>query len=285
MALLSAFRRSRTSSAAVVIGALSLVASVGAFGACSQEAPAAGSANSESSAPARTPTYVADVLQSWPHDPEAYTQGLVWDDGRLYESTGLVGKSSIREVELTTGRVIRKHDLPDPYFGEGIVIIGDDLWQITWTSGVAFLYDAGTFTQRAIFRYEGEGWGLATDGTSIIMSDGTPTIRFRDPKTFAEQRTISVSDHGTPVTQLNELEWVKGEIWANVYQSDQIARIDPATGNVTGWIDLAGLLPRLERQGDEDVLNGIAYDPKADRYFVTGKLWPRLYEIRLKQRS
>ncbi len=285
MAILSAFRRSRTSSVAVVLGALSLVASVGAFGGCSKEAPAADSANGESSAPARTPTYVADVLQSWPHDPEAYTQGLVWDNGRLYESTGLVGKSSIREVELKTGRVIRKHDIPDPYFGEGIVIMGDDLWQITWTSGVAFLYDAKTFTQRAVFKYDGEGWGLATDGTSIIMSDGTPSIRFRDPKTFDVQRTISVNDHGTPVTQLNELEWVKGEIWANVYQSDQIARIDPATGNVTGWIDLAGLLPKLERKGEEDVLNGIAYDPQEDRYFVTGKLWPRLFEIRLKQRS
>jgi len=165
------------------------------------------------------------------------------------------------------------------------VIVSGVLFQVTWTSGVAFTYDPKTFAKTGEFKYEGEGWGLTTDGLSIIMSDGTATIRFRDPKTFAVTKTITVSDHDTAVSQLNELEWVKGEIWANVYQSDQIARIDPATGNVTGWINLAGLLPRLDRSGKEDVLNGIAYDAKEDRYFVTGKLWPRLYEIRLKQRS
>ncbi len=280
----STVRPSWTQPVTLFCGVVGLVLSTGAFSACTREAPAADSA-SASAATTRTPTYVADVVQSWPHDPDAYTQGLLWHDGRMFESTGVVGKSSIREVDYQTGRVLRKHDVPEPYFGEGIVIMGKDLYEITWTSGIAFVYDAQTFEKKRQYTYEGEGWGLTTDGTSIVMSDGTSAIRFRDPATFAVVRTISVTDHGTPVTQLNELEWVKGEIWANVYQSDQIARIDPATGNVTGWIDLSGLLPKLDRTGSEDVLNGIAYDAKADRYFVTGKLWPKLYEIRLKQRS
>ncbi len=284
MAFLSSLRRSRATTVAILLGSVGFVATAGAFGACTKEAPAADSA-AAGDAPARTPTYVAYVLQSWPHDTDAYTQGLLWDHGQLFESTGLVGKSSLREVDYKTGRVLRKHDVPEPYFGEGIVIMGKDLYEITWTSGVAFVYDAATFTKKGEFKYDGEGWGLTTDGTSIIMSDGTAAIRYRDPKTFAVTRTITVNDHGTPVPQLNELEWVKGEIWANVYQSDQIARIDPATGDVTGWIDLSGLLPKLDRTGNEDVLNGIAYDPAADRYFVTGKRWPKLYEIRLKKRS
>ena len=252
---------------------------------CGREAPAAEAGTMASATPARTPTYVASVVQSWPHDPDAFTQGLVWDNGRLFEGTGQVGKSSIREVELTTGRVIRKRDVPDPYFGEGIVLLGDKLYELTWRSGVAFVYDVKTFEPITQFKYDGEGWGLATDGTSIIMSDGSAVLRWRDAKTFAEQKTITVTDHGTPVSQLNELEWVKGEIWANVWQSDQVARIDPKTGNVTGWIDLTGILPAMDRRGAEDVLNGIAYDPKGDRLFVTGKLWSRLFEITLKQRS
>lgn len=286
MAILSFLRRSRAASASVLLGSVGFIATAGAFGACSKDASAdAGKDAAAADAPARTPTYVAEVLGSWPHDPDAYTQGLLLQDGHMFESTGLVGKSSIREVELQSGRVIRKRDVGEPYFGEGIVIMGDDLYEITWQSGVAFVYDAKTFAPKKQFKYEGEGWGLTTDGTSIVMSDGTAAIRYRDPKTFAVTKTITVTDHGTPVTQLNELEWVKGEIWANVYQTDNIARIDPTTGTVTGWIDLAGLLPMLDRTGKEDVLNGIAYDAKADRYFVTGKLWPKLYEIRLKKRS
>lgn len=284
MTVLSLLRRSR----AVSVVAVGLFAVATGFAACNKEASGSGAANEQpggGDAPTRTPTYVAEVLQSWPHDPDAYTQGLLFQDGKLFESTGLVGKSSIREVDLTSGRVLRKKDLPEPYFGEGIAIVGNDLFEITWTSGAAFVYDAKTFEKKGQLKYEGEGWGLTTDGTSIVMSDGTAALRFRDPKTFAVTRSITVTDHGTPVPQLNELEWVKGEIWANVYQTDQIVRIDPATGTVTGWIDLAGLLPLIDRTGKEDVLNGIAYEPKTDRYIVTGKLWPKLYEIRLKKRS
>ena len=255
-----------------------------ALAGCGREAPAA-EASPSSGAPARTPTYVATVVQAWPHDPDAFTQGLVWLDSTLYESTGQVGKSGIREVELKTGRVLRKRDLPEPHFGEGLVVLRNNVYEITWKSGIAFVYNAKTFEPTKQFKYEGEGWGLTTDGTSIIMSDGTAVLRWRDPSTFAEQKSITVTDHGTPVSQLNELEWVKGEIWANVWQSDQVARIDPKTGNVTGWIDLTGILPAMDRRGSEDVLNGIAYDAKADRLFVTGKLWSKLFEITLKQRS
>jgi glutamine cyclotransferase len=233
----------------------------------------------------RTPTYGFEVVQSYPHDAKAFTQGLVWHDNRLFESTGQVGQSNIREVELSSGRVIRQQDLEAPHFGEGIVLLGDKLFQITWTSGKAFVYDWKSFTRTGQFTYDGEGWGLTTDGTAIIMSNGTSSIVWRDPATFAVQKTITVTDHGTPVSQLNELEWVKGEIWANLWQSEQIARIDPATGNVTGWIDLKGILPAMDRTGSEDVMNGIAYDAARDRLFVTGKLWSKLYEITLKQRS
>ena len=274
---------------------LLLAAAAGALGGCEREGRAAQGtlADAEASAdpaanaaPARTPADVADVVQAWPHDPNAFTQGLVWHEGRMFEGTGQEGKSNIRETELQTGRVIRKRDLDKKYFGEGIVILGDKLYQITWTSERAFVYDWRTFEPTGEqFTYEGEGWGLATDGTSLIMSNGTSSIVYRDPKTFAVTRQFTVTDKGQPVTHLNELEWVKGELWANVWQSDQIARIDPATGNVTAWLDLAGLLPKDERTGNEDVLNGIAYDAVGDRVFVTGKLWAKLYEIRLRQRS
>jgi glutamine cyclotransferase len=265
----------------VLASLLSLTGS--AFGACSTDAPAK-PANS-GNVPNRTPTYVFDVVKEYPHDRGAYTQGLQWFDNKMFEGTGQVGKSSIREVELTTGRVVRKRDLAPPHFGEGIVILGDNLYQITWTTGKAFVYDWRTFAPKKEFKYDGQGWGLTSDGTSLIMSDGTSAIRFRDPATFAVQRTITVTDKETPVTQLNELEWVKGEIWANVWMSDQIARIDPASGDVVGWIDLAGILPQMDRNGSEEVLNGIAYDAAEDRIFVTGKNWPKLFEIKLRQRS
>lgn len=282
MPQLAATRRTHT-----LLGLIAVVSVSSAFAACERDTANAGATTSASSnaLPSRTPTYVAEVVKAWPHDPEAFTQGLVWHDGTLFESTGQIGKSSIREVELTTGRVLRQRDVPEPYFGEGLVLVGHSLFEITWTSGVAFEYDAKSFAPIKQFKYDGEGWGLATDGTSIIMSDGTAMLRWRDVSTFAVQKSITVTDHGTPVTQLNELEWVKGEIWANVWQSDQIVRIDPVTGNVLGWIDLAGILPAMDRRGSEDVLNGIAYDAKLDRLFVTGKLWPKLFEITLKKRS
>lgn len=254
-----------------------------AFSVCNSDVPLDTRTNGPPSN--RTPTYVFDVVRSYPHDVNAYTQGLIWHDNRMFEGTGVVGKSNIREVELATGRVIRKRDLAAPHFGEGIVILGDNLYQITWTTGRAFVYDWRTFNPKKEFRYEGDGWGLTTDGTSLIMSDGTSTIRFRDPNTFEEQRSISVADNGVPVAKLNELEWVKGEIWANVYESDQIVRINPVDGKVVGWIDLAGLLAPEDRTGSAEVLNGIAYDAANDRIFVTGKLWPKLFEIKLRQRS
>jgi glutamine cyclotransferase len=287
MALLSALRRSRAAAVAVLIGAVGFIATAGAFGACGKEAPAADSASSatDTVTVARTPTYTYEIVASYPHDPRAFTEGLFVHDGRLFESTGLVDSSSIREVELTTGRVIRKRDVPAPYFGEGIVIMGDKMYELTWKNQKAFVYDWKTFAPAGDFAYTGEGWALTTDGTSIVMSDGSSTIRWRDPKTFAEQRTLTVTDHGTPVQNLNELEWVKGELWANVWQSEQVARIDPTTGNVIGWIDLTGILPSIDRTGKEDVLNGIAYDAATDKIYVTGKNWSKLFEIRLKRRS
>ena len=287
MAILSSLRRSRAAAAAVLLGTVGFVATAGAVGACGAKDQAAGTAAAatDTGAVARTPTYTFEVVNSYPHDPAAFTQGLQWRDGRLFESTGQVGTSDIREVDLSSGRVLRTRPLAAPHFGEGMVIIGSTLYEITWTTGKAFSYDWQSFTPQKTFSYDGEGWGLTTDGSAIIMSNGTSSITWRDPVTFAAQHTINVTDHGNPVSQLNELEWVKGEIWANVWQSDQIARIDPATGNVVGWIDLAGILPAIDRTGKEDVLNGIAYDAAGDRIFVTGKLWPKLYEIRLKRRS
>lgn len=285
MTLLSAMRRSRAASTVVLLGVSGLVLSTVAFGACGRDVKASDNAGDNTAAAGRTPTYSFDVIAEHPHDPTAFTQGLVWHDKRLFESTGEVGASGIREVDLNSGRVIRSRPLAPPHFGEGIVILGDNMYQITWTTGKAFVYDWKTFEPKGEFSYEGEGWGLTTDGTSIIMSDGTSTIRWRDPVTFAEQKNISVSDHGTLVTKLNELEWINGEIWANVWESDQIVRINPKTGEVTGWIDMAGILPAMDRKGTEDVLNGIAYDAENDRYFVTGKKWSKLFEIRLKRRS
>lgn len=239
----------------------------------------------------RTPTYSFEVVRTYPHDISAYTEGLLFHEGRFFESTGEVGKSDIREVELETGRVIRKRALTGKdkndsgYFGEGIIIVGDKMIELTWKSEVAFIYDWKTFEPKGQFTYQGEGWAFTKHADSLIMSNGSSVINYRDPKTFAITRTITVSDHDVPVQQLNELEWVKGEIWANVWQQEQIARIDPATGKVLGWINLSGLLEAADRNGQEDVLNGIAYDEKNDRIFVTGKHWSKLYEIKLKQRS
>ena len=234
---------------------------------------------------ARTPTYSYEVVASYPHDAGAYTEGLLWHEGRLFESTGQKGHSNIREVDLKTGNIIRQHDIDAKYFGEGIIIFGDKMYELTWQDNIGFIYDWKTFTQKSQFTYEGEGWAFTTDGKSLIMSNGSSVIAFRDPVTFKVTSAITVTDHDTPVSKLNELEWIKGEIWANVWETDQIARIDPATGHVLGWIDLAGILPAADRKGNEEVLNGIAYDAKGDRIFVTGKYWGKLFEIKLKQRS
>lgn len=228
------------------------------------------------------PAATYEVVNRYPHDPAAFTQGLLFDGGVLYEGTGLNGESGVRRVELETGRVLERSEISPEYFGEGLTLLDGRLYQLTWQSQRGFVYGRDCLCQQGEFTYEGEGWGLATDGQSLILSDGTPRIRFLDPKTFAVTRSIEVTYNGLRVLQLNELEYIHGEIYANIWQTDYIVRIDPATGNVTGWINLGGLLPLTDRRPGTDVLNGIAYDPATDRLFVTGKKWPALFEIRLK---
>ncbi|RZJ13479.1 MAG: glutaminyl-peptide cyclotransferase [Rubrivivax sp.] len=226
------------------------------------------------------PVYGYKVVKSYPHDSDAFTQGLFFHDGFLFEGTGLRGRSSIRKVELATGKVVQQVDLPPDIFGEGITRWGDRIIGLTWQEGIAFVLDLKTFKLWRKFNYSGEGWGLTHNDRELIMSDGTPELRFLDPQTFKELRRVRVTAAGRPIGQLNELEWVEGEIYANIWQTDRIARIDPRTGEVRGWIDLAGIRgPR--GGGSDDVLNGIAYDGKAKRLFVTGKLWAKLFEIEL----
>ena len=227
-----------------------------------------------------TPVYGYRVVHVYPHDPDAFTQGLVYLDGVLYEGTGLNGRSSIRKVRLENGEVLQIQKLDAQYFGEGIAILRDTLYELTWQSEIGFTYDRASFKRTGTFRYHGEGWGLTGDGHRLIMSDGTAFLRFLDPATLKEVSRIQVTDGSGPVKNLNELEFVKGEIFANVWQSWRIARISPKTGRVTGWIDLQGLLTAREAQ-EVDVLNGIAYDAAGDRLFVTGKLWPKLFEIKV----
>lgn len=233
--------------------------------------------------PASTaPVWGYRVVAEYPHDPDAYTQGLVIDDGVLYEGTGLEGRSTLRRVDLESGEVRQSQPLDSEHFGEGIAVVGDRIYQLTWQTGTCFVYDRETFALHETFTYESEGWGLTTDGDQLIMSDGGSQLVFRDPETFVETGRVDVEDGGNPVTYLNELEYIDGEVWANVYQTDRIARIDPERGEVTGWIDLAGLLdPEDYPAQGVDVLNGIAHDPETGRIFVTGKLWPTLFEIEL----
>ncbi|MBI1763185.1 MAG: glutaminyl-peptide cyclotransferase [Acidobacteria bacterium] len=232
-------------------------------------------------APVRVPVYTYEVVNVYPHDAAAFTQGLVFYQGALFESTGLNGSSSLRKVELETGRVLKKLDVPSQYFAEGLALFNGRLLQLTWQNHVGFVYDQETFQQLNTFSYSGEGWGLANDGKSLILSDGSNQIRFLDPNTFQVQRTITVRDRGQAVARLNELEYVNGEIFANIWYTDRVARINPADGSVVGWIELNGLL--TPQDGSRaDVLNGIAYDAATNRLFVTGKLWPKLFEIKLK---
>jgi glutamine cyclotransferase len=221
------------------------------------------------------------VVATFPHDTSSFTQGLVFADGQFYESTGLEGESTLRRVEIASGKALQRIDVPREYFAEGLALVGDELLQLTWRSRIGFVYDRKTFKQKRTFSYKTEGWGLAYDGASrLVMSDGTNTLTFLDPKTVAVTRTLKVQDAGRPIGNLNELEWVEGEIWANVWMTDRIARVSPNTGEVNAWIDLSTLWPVAQRpQPADQVLNGIAYDKATRRIFVTGKKWPRLYQI------
>ena len=229
------------------------------------------------------PKYGYQIVNIYPHDSNAFTQGLILMDGKLLESTGQEGSSSLRRVELESGKVLKKVDVPVPYFAEGLTALNGKLYQLTWQHNLGFIYDAQTFDRLGEFNYQGEGWGLATDGQSLILSDGTSRIRFIDPAGFRVTRTITVTDGSQPVRELNELEYVKGEIYANVWHDNRIATIDPQSGHVKAWIDLTGLMPEGELQDPEAVLNGIAYDQASDKLIVTGKLWPRVFEIKVKR--
>jgi glutaminyl-peptide cyclotransferase len=219
------------------------------------------------------------VVREYPHDPTAFTQGLLYLDGKLYESTGLNRQSTVREVRLEDGKVLRSVSLEPQYFGEGLVNWGPDLLSLTWQDGLGFRWNRSDFRRKGEFRYPGEGWGLTQDGKNIIMSDGTSELRFLDPATMKERKRVAVTYRGQPVERLNELEWVKGEIFANIWMGRRIARIDPKSGKVKGWIDLSQLAIENANGDPDAVLNGIAYDPKRDRLFVTGKNWAKLFEI------
>ncbi len=235
-------------------------------------------------ATAATPEYGYQVVHVYPHDPNAFTQGLEYRGGFLYEGTGLEGRSSLRKVKLETGEVLQQVNLPGQYFGEGITVFNQQIFELTWKAQVGFVYDQNNLRNLRSFGYPGEGWGLANDGVQIYMSDGSAQIRIWDPASLREQKRLTVHDGARQIERLNELEWVSGEIYANVWQTDRIARISPADGHVTGWIDLAGILPAQDRAG-VDVLNGIAYDSLGGRLFVTGKLWPKLFEIKLAPKA
>jgi len=235
------------------------------------------------SARAALPVYTYTVVKAYPHDTGAFTEGLFYRKGFFFESTGMEGASSVRKVDAETGKVVGGVALPREIFGEGIVDWGDKIIGLTWKNQIGYVLDMEGFAFKGRFNYVGEGWALTRDATELYMSDGTAELRVLDPNTLTEKRRIKVTAEGKPVDQLNELEWVEGEIFANIWQTDRIARINPKTGKITGWIDLKGLLPAAERKGRQvDVLNGIAYDAEHKRLFVTGKLWPKLYEIKLR---
>jgi glutamine cyclotransferase len=231
----------------------------------------------------RAPQYDFQIVNVYPHDPGAFTQGLIFRDGFLFESTGLNGQSSLRKVRLETGEVVQRLAIDRQHFAEGLADFGDTLVQLTWQSNVGFVYDLPTFGMRRTFHYPGEGWGLARDGNRLIMSDGTSGLRFLSPDTLKETARITVTDGAQSVERLNELEMVKGELFANVWPGDEIVIISPQTGRVMGRVDLSRLFPLADRMPPVDVLNGIAYDAGRDRLFVTGKMWPRLFEIRLQR--
>ncbi len=231
------------------------------------------------------PVFGYEIVKTYPHDPNAFTQGLLIRDGFLYEGTGIKGRSSLRKVDIETGKVLEEHKLPGIYFGEGIATDGKRIVQLTWRSHKGFVYDIKTFKLLKEFNYPTEGWGITYDGRNFIMSDGSAMLYFLDPRSFKEIGRLEVHDRRGPVERLNELEYVKGEIFANVWGEERAARIDPATGRVTGWIDLGGLLSAADKKKPADVLNGIAYDDETGKFYVTGKLWPKLFEIKIVPRK
>ena len=264
------------------------------FPGCGSSPPQEPSANAAAEAAARekeqnrgilqtkeAPVYGYEVVNTYDHDRSAFTQGLVMDEGLLYEGTGLYGESRLTGSELETGEVLREHDLAEEYFGEGITVLGDEVFQLTYKSNLGFIYDKETFELERTFQYPGQGWGLTHDGSRLIMSDGSPVLYFLDPRTMQDAGSLFVQDNEGPLYNLNELEYIDGEIYANVWKTSLIAIISPQTGEVTGWIDLAGLNPDPAELKGEYVLNGIAYDPLAQRLLVTGKCWPHIYEIEL----
>jgi len=227
------------------------------------------------------PVYTYKVINAYPHDRSAFIEGLVFEDGLLYEGTGLHGCSTLRRMKLETGEILQICELSPQFFGEGVTIYGNKIIQLTWQSNIGFVYDKYSFKLLQEFNYPDEGWGITHDGKHLIMSDGTSTLHFLDPETFEEISQIEVSANDIPVIRINELEYIQGEIYANIWQTERIARIDPLTGQVTGWIDLKGILSPEDNSETVDVLNGIAYDAENDRLFVTGKFWPKLFEIEL----
>ena len=234
-----------------------------------------------SQVPREIPVYTYRVVHEYPHDPRAFTQGLVIADTALLEGTGLRGQSTLRRVELETGKLLQVHELSAMHFGEGITVYGDKIIQLTWKANIGFVYDKQSFKLLRTFYFPNEGWGITHDGKRLIMSDGSASLHFWDPETFEEIGAVTVQANGRPVTSLNELEYIGGEIFANIWQSDIIARISPHTGEVLAWVDLRGILSAQDREQGVDVLNGIAYDPDGERLFVTGKQWPKLFEIEL----
>jgi glutaminyl-peptide cyclotransferase len=262
------------------IATLAVLAAVAAIGALtSAQTPGAEAQRAKA---ARTPVYGYTVVNSYPHDPGAFTQGLIFRDGVLFESTGYNGKSSVRKVRLETGEVLQRYTVDARYFAEGMTDWGSRLIQLTYTTGIGFVYDLSSFTLQKTFTYTGQGWGLTHDTTRLIMSDGTPALRFLDPESLRETGRVIVKDGTTPIENLNELEWITGDVYANVWLTNRIAIISPESGQVKAWLDLTGIRGPV-RSGSEDVLNGIAYDAAKDRLFVTGKYWSRLFEIRVKR--
>jgi len=242
---------------------------------------AASNNNNRGTSDARAQQGSFEVVSSYPHDPTSFTQGLVWHDGALYESTGLEGQSKLRRLEFPSGRVLKEINLASEFFAEGLALVDSRLIQLTWQSHRGFVYDLDTFRKLQEFAYDTEGWGLTYDGKNLILSDGSSDLFYLDPQTFKPLRKLAVTMNGKPLPELNELEFIEGEIWANVWQTDMIVRIDPSTGRVTSFLNLKGILAPSDKTGREDVLNGIAYDAERKRIFITGKLWPRIFEIRV----